>query len=244
MQFLPVMDPRSFSFPVLFASFIVLCILISMSTNWMQNEAPVILVPKSIMAQLVHIDKPKAKTVKKPVKKIVKKKISRKAKTSAHKPRVNKKPDKALPIEKPKPKAIKKPLPLPGADLTQSLEEEDQRNKLREILDQELQARQAQEDQEAVASYAGQIKSLIQSVWRFPPSAQHDQVVLLRIFMVPTGEVTEVQIVESSGNGALDRSAEQAVWKVTKFPVPKDTVLFERQFRKFLIKLKPENARL
>jgi colicin import membrane protein len=62
--------------------------------------------------------------------------------------------------------------------------------------------------------------------------------------MVPTGEVTEVQIVESSGNGALDRSAEQAVWKVTKFPVPKDSVLFEKQFRKFLIKLKPENARL
>jgi TonB family protein len=242
MHFLPVMDPRSFSLPVLTASFIVLCILVSMSTNWMQNDAPVIHVPKTISAKLVHIDKPKPKTVKKPVKKIIKKKISRKPKASTSKPKVIKKPDKVVPVKKPKP--VKKPLPLPGADLSQSLEEEDERNKLSEILDIEVQARQAQKDQEAVASYAGQIKALIQSVWRFPPSAQHDQVVLLRIFMVPTGEVTEVQIVESSGNAALDRSAEQAVWKVAKFPVPKDTVLFERQFRKFLIKLKPENARL
>jgi colicin import membrane protein len=111
-------------------------------------------------------------------------------------------------------------------------------------LNGEIQARQAEEDQQAVASFAGQIKALIQSVWRFPPSAKHDQVVLLRIFMVPTGEVTDVQLVESSGNTALDRSAEQAVWRVAKFPVPEDASLFEKQFRNFLIQLKPENARL
>ena len=136
-------------------------------------------------------------------------------------------------------------MPLPGADFSQALAEEEKLMNLNVLNNnEEERAQQAEKDEEAVANYVGQITALIQSVWRFPPSAKHEEVVLLRIYMVPTGEVTEVQVVESSGNIALDRSAEQAVWKVAKFPVPKDAVLFEAQFRKFLIKLTPENARL
>ena len=243
MQFLPVSDPRSFSLPIITASLIVVLILVLMSSNWIQSEVSIVKVPKHISAKIVHIDKPKPKTVKKKVKK---KKPKPVVKAKKPKPKVVDKPKKeAKPKVKEKPKPVKKaPLPLPGADLSQALQEEEALMDLNELLNEEVQARQAEKNQEAIASHAGQIKALIQSVWRFPPSAQHDQVVLLRIFMVPTGEVTEVQVVESSGNIALDRSAEQAVWKVARFPVPQDSVLFEEQFRKFLIKLKPENARL
>ena len=66
----------------------------------------------------------------------------------------------------------------------------------------------------------------------------------MRISLVPTGEITDVHIVKSSGNAALDRSAELAVWKVAKLPVPKDLVLFEKEFRQFNLNLRPENARL
>jgi len=244
MQFLPVSDPRSFSLPVIGAMLIVVSILVLMSTNWMNTEAVSIHVPKHISAKLVQIDKPKPKTVKKP-----NKKPNKKPAPKVNKPKPAVKPvvinkDKVIPI-KPEPiPAKKEPLPLPGADFSQALAEEEKLMNLNVLNNEEERAQQAEKDEEAVANYVGQITALIQSVWRFPPSAKHEEVVLLRIYMVPTGEVTEVQVVESSGNIALDRSAEQAVWKVAKFPVPKDAVLFEAQFRKFLIKLTPENARL
>ena len=243
MQFLPVSDPRSFSLPVIGAMLIVVSILVLMSTNWMNTEAVNIHVPKHISAKLVQIDKPKPKTVKKPIKKPAPKVNKPKPAVKPVKPVVINK-DKVIPL-KPEPiPAKKEPLPLPGADFSQALAEEEKMMNLNALNNEEERAQQAEKDEEAVANYVGQITALIQSVWRFPPSAKHEEVVLLRIYMVPTGEVTEVQVVESSGNIALDRSAEQAVWKVAKFPVPKDAVLFEAQFRKFLIKLTPENARL
>ena len=243
MQFLPVSDPRSFSLPVIGAMLIVVSILVLMSTNWMNTEAVSIHVPKHISAKLVQIDKPKPKTVKKPIKKPAPKINKPKPAVKPVKPVVINK-DKVIPL-KPEPiPAKKEPLPLPGADFSQALAEEEKMMNLNALNNEEERAQQAEKDEEAVANYVGQITALIQSVWRFPPSAKHEEVVLLRIYMVPTGEVTEVQVVESSGNIALDRSAEQAVWKVAKFPVPKDAVLFEAQFRKFLIKLTPENARL
>ncbi|MFT7108376.1 MAG: TonB family protein [Psychrobacter glaciei] len=242
MLFLPVTDPRSFAYPVLISSFMVICIIASMSFSWSQSDTHIVKVPKTISARIVQIDKPKPKTVKQPVKKQVSKQTVVPPKKQTPKPKVIKPVDKT--VAKQKPKADNAPLPLPGADLSKALAEDEAQSQLADLLNGEIQARQAEEDQQAVASFAGQIKALIQSVWRFPPSAKHDQVVLLRIFMVPTGEVTDVQLVESSGNTALDRSAEQAVWRVAKFPVPEDASLFEKQFRNFLIQLKPENARL
>lgn len=233
-------DPSSFALPILGALSIVLVVVVLLSTHWMSSEAVVIKSPPHIEARIVQVDKPKPKKAIKRAKKVVKKKAVIKKKSSAKTINVNKKADvsKVVPVKK------AKPLPLPGADLTKALEEEVERSRFSDLLDAELSAQQADKEQEAMASYISQIQQLIQAVWRFPPSAQHEQVVLIRIFMVPTGEVTEVQLVESSGNTALDRSAEQAVWKVARFPVPEDAVLFEKQFRKLLIKLRPENARL
>ncbi len=133
---------------------------------------------------------------------------------------------------------------MPGADLNLAVQEEEQKNNLSALLQSELLANKPSKDQEAVTNHINQIINMIQSVWRFPPSAKHDQVVLLRVFLVPTGEVTEVQLIESSGNSALDRSAEMAVWKVARFSVPEDAVLFEKEFRHIVLKLQPENARL
>lgn len=237
-------DPSSFALPVVGAITIVLVVLLLLSTQWIGSEEAVIKSPPHIQARLVQIDKPKVKKVIKKQKKVIKKKAVVKKKAPVKTIKVNKKADttKVVPVKKAKEKA--KPLPLPGADLSKALEEEAAQSQLSDLLEAELSAQQADKEEAAIASYISQIQQLIQAVWRFPPSAQHEQVVLLRIFMVPTGEVTEVQIVESSGNTALDRSAEQAVWKVGRFPVPEDAILFEKQFRKLLIKLRPENARL
>lgn len=238
-------DPRSFALPVLGACLIVLVILVSFSTQWMDQEESVIHTPPHIQARIVQMDKPKVKKSK-TIKKANKKKPKAIKKQSAvKKVAIDKQADVSKPkVEKAKAKAEPKPTPLPGADLNEALQQELEQNQLQQLLKDEIQAQQAEKDQVAINNYVGQIRTLIQSVWRFPPSASHEQIVLLRIYMVPTGEVTEVQLVESSGNQALDRSAEQAVWKVGQFPVPDAPILFEKQFRKFLISLKPENARL
>ena len=243
MQFLPVSDPRSFSLPIITASLIVVLILVLMSSNWIQSEVSIVKVPKHISAKIVHIDKPKPKTVKKKVKK---KKPKPVVKAKKPKPKVVDKPKKeAKPKVKEKPKPVKKaPLPLPGADLSQALQEEEALMDLNELLNEEVQARQAEKDQKAITDIQSQIQALFRNVWSWPPSAKYTDEVLVRISLVPTGEVTDVIVIKSSGNEALDRSVELAVWKVAKLPVPKDAALFEKEFRQFNFLFRPEEARL
>jgi len=248
MHFLPVSDPRSFTIPVVSSTLIIAVVMVLLSTKWMNSEPLVVKSLPKISARLVQVKKTVAKkTVKKvkPSKKVLKKKPIKKVK-AVKKVTVNKqakippvkKPEKVIKKAKPKPKA------LPDTDLMAALLAEEQQNDLSRLLEDELRSQRANEEQQAVMSYIAKIQQLINSQWHYPPSAKHDDKLLLRIFLVPTGEVTEVQLVESSGNAALDRSAEQAVWKAATLPVPEDPVLFEREFRQFLLQISPENARL
>jgi colicin import membrane protein len=249
MQLLPLSDPRSFGIPVLASGLIITLVLVLLSTKWMNSEPVITKVPKHISARLVQVKKavPK-KTVKKIKKKPkVKKAATKRSKAKPKKVVVAKPKAKTPPPKKALPKKAKpapKPIVLPESDLFSALEDEEKQMELENLLSEELLLEQASKEQEAIMSYSGQIRALIESVWRHPPSAKHDDELILRIYLVPTGEVTEVQLVESSGNRALDRSAEQAVWKVAQFPVPKDSVLFEKEFRKFKLKLQPSTARL
>ena len=63
----------------------------------------------------------------------------------------------------------------------------------------------------------------------------------MRVDLVPTGDLVNVTVVESSGNPAFDRSAEQAVRKAGKFEVPKESALFESKFRRFNLLFQPED---
>jgi len=248
MKLFPLSDPHSFGIPVLASGLIIALVVGLLSTKWMNSDPVMTKVPKHINARLVQVKKavPK-KVIKKPKKKpkakkeIAKKSVAKPKKVVVSKQKAKKIPPPVVP-KKPKPKP--KPAPLPDADLFSALEEEEKQNDLANLLNEELLLDQANKEQEAIMSYSGKIRALVESVWRHPPSAKHDDELTLRIFLVPTGEITEVQLVESSGNAALDRSAEQAVWKVAQFPVPKDLVLFEKEFRKFKLKLKPSTARL
>jgi len=258
MLLYPLSDPRSFAIPIAVSLSILLLMLVLLSTHWMNTEKPSVkTVPSHIAARVVHLDKPKPAQPK-PKKQNVKKNVAKPVEKPKVKPNVEPKVDtkKAPPVVKPSEKA--------AALQAQKQAEKEKREqeKLKELARQaalneldsllsdelaELEANQAQEDAktaEVVADYASQIRALIERVWRVPPSAKHTDTLLLRIFLVPTGEVTEVHVVESSGNTALDRSAEQAVWKVAVFPVPKDPAVFEKEFRRFNLKLTPENARL
>jgi colicin import membrane protein len=109
---------------------------------------------------------------------------------------------------------------------------------------QEADARElAETEVELVMAYSAVIHDLVQQYWSRPPSARNGMVVVLRIRMVPTGDVLDVEIVQSSGDFAFDRAAESAVLKVNRFTELQgmDRRLFDRNFRTFLLTFRPQD---
>lgn len=95
---------------------------------------------------------------------------------------------------------------------------------------------------EITSGSVSDIRSRIESVWRYPPAVRPEQETEVSITLVPTGQVINVKITRSSGNAALDRSVEQAIFKASPLPVPKDPRVFEKSFRNLTMKFRPENA--
>jgi len=64
---------------------------------------------------------------------------------------------------------------------------------------------------------------------------------VLRVRLVPGGNVINVTIAKSSGHDIFDRRAENATRKASPLPVPDDLIIFERHFRDNTITFKPTN---
>ena len=111
-----------------------------------------------------------------------------------------------------------------------------------EAMDQEGQL--AITDDEKAQAYVAQIQRDIVQNWSRPPSARNGMQAVLRVFLVPTGEVVDAIVEESSGNESFDRSALLAVNKADRFIVPRDSRQFERNFREFTVLFRPEDLRL
>ncbi|MEX2490039.1 MAG: cell envelope integrity protein TolA [Pseudomonadales bacterium] len=116
-------------------------------------------------------------------------------------------------------------------------------NLVNEIMEEQEYRRAITADEKAMA-YVAQIKRQIAQNWSRPPSARRDMEAMLRVRLVPTGEVVNVSVVKSSGNSAFDRSAVLAVEKADRFQVPNDSSQFERNFREFNVLFRPEDLRL
>lgn len=115
---------------------------------------------------------------------------------------------------------------------------------LAEAIRGEQEFRIAVTDNEKALAYVGQIQRQIIQNWSRPPSARNGMQALLKVYLVPTGEVVEVVVIESSGNEAFDRSATLAVRKSERFVVPEEPREFEKNFREFSVLFKPEDLRL
>lgn len=109
---------------------------------------------------------------------------------------------------------------------------------------EEQEYRLAVTDDEKAMAYVSQIKREIVHNWSRPPTARNGMEASLRVFLVPTGEVVDVVLEQSSGNDAFDRSALLAVRKAQRFQVPGDSRQFERNFREFTVLFRPEDLRL
>lgn len=127
---------------------------------------------------------------------------------------------------------------------------EQQRQQEAERQRQEAQARAdaaageaAETEAELTMAYTAVIHDLVQRNWSRPPSARNDMTAVLRIRLVPTGDVVDVEIVRSSGDAAFDRAAENAVRAVGRFTELQGMPprMFERSFRSLLLTFRPED---
>ena len=104
----------------------------------------------------------------------------------------------------------------------------------------------AEEDERRAHGYINAIQQAVIANWNRPPSARNDMEALLQIQLVPTGAVINVNVIESSGNDAFDRSAVAAVKRAERFPelAEMESRLFEKYFRNLRMLFKPEDLRL
>ncbi len=101
----------------------------------------------------------------------------------------------------------------------------------------------ARTEYEVMQSGVALIQQYVQEVWSRPPSARNGMRAILRINMLPTGEVTDVAITESSGDPAFDRSAENAVYRAQPFSELEQMPIriFNENFRTLTLIFQPED---
>ena len=128
-------------------------------------------------------------------------------------------------------------------EMLKRMEEQQAQARQKSVLESE-QFRQQQAFQTLelteVERFMALIKQRIENVWRIPPKSEGLSITL-RIRLLPNGELSTVDVIQSSGNNALDRSAILAVKSVNRYPVPDDSRIFEKNFRQFSMSFRPEN---
>lgn len=85
----------------------------------------------------------------------------------------------------------------------------------------------------AIERFTAQVQMRVRRYWIRPPSARDDLVVLLQVEILPSGEVRNVKVAESSGDRAFDRSGEAAAYKAAPLPVPVEPGAAEKILPRF-----------
>lgn len=88
------------------------------------------------------------------------------------------------------------------------------------------EAAQAEANQRVVNQYVGAIQAQVRRNWIQPTNWQ-GRSCTVQVQLIPGGDVASVQIVQSSGDPAFDRSVEDAVYRAAPLPLPPDPALFE-----------------
>ena len=125
------------------------------------------------------------------------------------------------------------------------LEEEQRRAELESemVRQQEIEAEGARTELELIQSATAIIQMAVQQVWNRPPSARNGMRAVLQIRMLPTGELLDARITESSGDPAFDRSAENAVYGAAPFTELRNLPIntFNSNFRTLSLIFQPED---
>jgi TonB family protein len=218
-------------------------LLFSLTLNWVSHNEIVVKpkhIPRYIEARLIDAESLKPK--KKPPT-VAPKTRAAKPQATAAKPKPRTVPPKPA-VSKPKPVPV---VAKPAEPVRPNAEE--RTASARAELSMALQAEdillEQASDQQVTQSFIALIAAVIEDNWSRPPSARNDMEAELVIQLIPTGEVISVRVASSSGLPAFDRSAVMAVQKAGKFPELQQlpSRLFNKDFRVFRLKFKPEDLR-
>jgi colicin import membrane protein len=94
-------------------------------------------------------------------------------------------------------------------------------------------------DNKEIDRYKSLIISAISHQWIVPENVKKGLECRLKVRVAPAGVVMDVKLLKASGDAALDRSAEAAIYKASPLPVPKEAALFN-EFREFNLTVRPE----
>ena len=230
--------------PLFVAVLVHVVFLVAIEGEWNTGEATVVAKSQVVQASLVSLKAPK-KTVPKPKSK-PKKKPKPKPKA---KPKSQPTPTPVAPPApvKPKPLEPESPQPEPATENSQAQKLADLQKELMAGLEELPQAEPSETNDEfdEVQQVAALMQARITQNWRRPPSARNGMEALLTISLVPTGEVVGINVSTSSGSSAFDRSAIAAVERVGQFPEVAVLSIsdFERYFRRFPLRFRPEDLR-
>ena len=122
-------------------------------------------------------------------------------------------------------------------------QQEAERNRAFEENAAEAQAEAARTEFELVQSATAIIQQAVQQVWNRPPSARNGMRAILQIQMLPTGELLDVRITQTSGDAAFDRASENAVYSAAPFTELRDLPIniFNANFRTLSLIFQPED---
>lgn len=113
----------------------------------------------------------------------------------------------------------------------------------RKQAEAELQAQLAAEAERAraesaLAEFIPYIQERIQRNWLRPAGSPAGLSCLVKVRLIPGGDVVSVNVVRSSGDAVFDRSVETAVLKASPLPLPADANLF-KHFREINFNFDP-----
>lgn len=221
---------RDYALPLILAVGLHAGVVGLLMQNWQgRTDSDEVTMPRMMHAKVVVLDRPKAQPAP---------------------PKVELPPPKAE-VAPPKPPSKPAAQPIPQPDREAERREREQRElerRLKELqerstelaLSGELHDLREGADQEETMSYVAAIFSAIAAEWSRPPSARNDMEARFGVELLPSGDLLSLTLLESSGNAAFDRAAEAAVRKVRRFDVPSGK-LFEKNFRRFSLKFRPED---
>ena len=130
---------------------------------------------------------------------------------------------------------------------TSAEQERSRKQEVERLRQQELArasaADAARTELELVQSATALIQQAVQETWSRPPSARNGMRAVLQIRMLPTGEVLDAVITQSSGDPAFDRSAENALYRAAPFGELQSLPInvFNANFRSLSLIFEPED---
>lgn len=225
-------------------------VILAVLANWEAESKKTVVQPQYIQAELIELA-PKKKPVKKP-------KVTPSIDRAAKQREIDKRKAQESKLAQQKLAAQRKAqlLEEQQAEKDRKAREEKQRKadeeRARKQAEKAQQERKeqaliaAKEDKQAANSYLQLIQARLSQQWNRPKSARRGMETLIELRLVPTGRIVGVEILESSGDIAFDRSVEQAAYKAAPFSELQKMKprIFEQYFRSVKIVFNPEDLRL